>query len=118
MIDAAGAIYVLGGQGNTGYFMDVWATDGGTVTGLSRGVVGGTQGGTKWGTPGCAMGYSRGTLGVALAELWAHSSGVLRGVRARAPAVVCSLGDERRAYISAHTQAFAHKHLRRPARPQ
>jgi hypothetical protein len=62
------------------------------------------------------LGVLQGTLGVAMAELWAHSSGVLRGVRARAPAVVCFLGDKRRAYISANTQAFAHNALA-PARP-
>ena len=35
VVDAAGAIYVLGGESNTGYFQDVWAsTDGGARAGL------------------------------------------------------------------------------------
>jgi hypothetical protein len=43
VVDAAGAIYVIGGSGGTlGYFPDVWAsTDGGARAGLGRGVVGG-----------------------------------------------------------------------------
>ena len=47
MVDAAGAIYVIGGTtGGTSYFNDVWAsTDGGARAGLGRG------------------GYSRGYLG-------------------------------------------------------
>jgi hypothetical protein len=50
VIDAAGAIYVIGGSGNN--YQDVWAsTDGGARPDLRRGVVGGTywvgtQGGT------------------------------------------------------------------------
>ena len=35
MIDAAGAIYVIGGTGGTTYYRDVWvSTDGGARTGL------------------------------------------------------------------------------------
>jgi hypothetical protein len=49
VVDAAGAIYVLGGIILNGsystYFNDVWAsTDGGARTGLAPGVVGGTGG--------------------------------------------------------------------------
>ena len=46
MVDAAGAIYVIGGYGTT-HFNDVWAsTDGGARAGLGRG---GTLGGyTGW----------------------------------------------------------------------
>jgi hypothetical protein len=42
VIDAAGAIYVIGGRGYpTGYYNDVYAsTDGGARAGLGRGVVG------------------------------------------------------------------------------
>jgi hypothetical protein len=62
VIDAAGAIYVIGGDGdNTGYFNDVWAsTDGGAPPDSVRGVVGGVlEGGTRGGTHG----YSIGTWG-------------------------------------------------------
>ncbi len=40
MVDAAGAIYVIGGtSGGFTYYNDVWAsTDGGTRAGLGRGV--------------------------------------------------------------------------------
>ncbi len=47
VVDAAGAIYVIGGYGTTGYnFNDVWvSTDGGARAGLGRGeVVGGYTG--------------------------------------------------------------------------
>ncbi len=60
MVDAAGAIYVIGGRdGITGtYFQDVWAsTDGGTL-------------------PNSAGGYSRGKIGVLRGY-----SGVLRGTK-------------------------------------
>ncbi len=68
VIDAAGAIYVIGGfDGGTTYYKDVWlSTDGGadrTREGGTRRVHAGTRGvlcGTG-GTPWC----SRGTLGVA-----------------------------------------------------
>jgi hypothetical protein len=56
VIDAAGAIYVLGGQGSTDYH-DVWAsTDGGARAGLGAG---GGQGVLEWGT---RVGYSTGVL--------------------------------------------------------
>jgi hypothetical protein len=49
VVDAAGAIYVIGGGGNT-LFADVWAsTDGGARAGL--------------GPRGYSMGYYRGYLG-------------------------------------------------------
>ncbi len=39
MVDAAGAIYVIGGYGGT-FFADVWvSTDGGARAGLRRGVL-------------------------------------------------------------------------------
>ncbi len=47
VIDAAGAIYVIGGASNddTTVFQDVWvSTDGGARPGSVGGVVGGTQG--------------------------------------------------------------------------
>ncbi len=45
MIDAAGAIYVIGGLGSTGFYNDVWAsTDGGARPDSRRG----TRGGTGW----------------------------------------------------------------------
>ncbi len=38
VIDAAGAIYVIGGRGGNTYFADVWAsTDGGARAGLGPG---------------------------------------------------------------------------------
>ncbi len=56
VIDAAGAIYVIGGTGST-TFQDVWAsTDGGARAGLGRG---GWSGGTRGGT----LGVLRGTRG-------------------------------------------------------
>jgi hypothetical protein len=40
VVDAAGAIYVIGGGGITTYYNDVWAsTDGGARAGLRRGVL-------------------------------------------------------------------------------
>ncbi len=45
MIDAAGAIYVIGGEGGVGdiYFNDVWVTtNGGARPDCVKGVVGGT----------------------------------------------------------------------------
>ncbi len=61
MIDAAGAIYVIGGlsYANT-YFQDVWvSTDGGARPDSVEGVLVGYSGGTTRG--GC---YSRGSLGI------------------------------------------------------
>ncbi len=57
MVDAAGAIYVLGGTGDSGTdtdFQDVWAsTDGGARAGLGPGgVVGGVLEGVPRGTEG------------------------------------------------------------------
>ncbi len=58
VVDAAGAIYVIGGDGNTN-FNDVWAsTDGGARAGLGRGV--------HWvGTTGVLRGYYRVLKGTA-----------------------------------------------------
>jgi hypothetical protein len=69
VIGAAGAIYVIGGQGSGGtLFQDVWAsTDGGARAGLRRG--GGRGGycrgtsGVLQGTKGTTWGYCRGTHG-------------------------------------------------------
>ncbi len=51
VVDAAGAIYVIGGVGRTGHLQDVWAsTDGGALpdsVGGGRGVLGGYSGDTK-----------------------------------------------------------------------
>ena len=65
VVDAAGAIYVIGGYGGTlTYYKDVWvSTDGGARAGLSRR---GTRGGTGWvlrDTTGVLEGCSRGTMG-------------------------------------------------------
>ncbi len=66
VIDAAGAIYVIGGGTSNN---DVWAsTDGGARTGLGQGGwLGGTLGGyyrgTQGGTTGALPGYSRDTTG-------------------------------------------------------
>ncbi len=57
MVDAAGAVYVIGGTGD-GYGLDVWvSTDGGARAGRGRG---GGQWGTQGGTTGVLAGYSRG----------------------------------------------------------
>jgi hypothetical protein len=52
VVDAAGAIYVIGGQGSgtETYYNDVWvSTDGGARAGLRRGGSGGTTGGSTRG---------------------------------------------------------------------
>ncbi len=61
MIDAAGAIYVIGGRGGgTTFYKDVWvSTDGGAQPDSDGGVVGGTLGGYYGGTHG----YQGGTQG-------------------------------------------------------
>ncbi len=63
MVDAAGAIYVIGGDGGnsngtfTG-FQDVWAsTDGGARAGRGRGWSGGYSVGTHESTTGMLQGY-------------------------------------------------------------
>ena len=59
MVDAAGAIYVIGGTGDGGPdFADVWAsTDGGARAGLGRGGDRGVlEGVLKWGTTGVIRG--------------------------------------------------------------
>jgi hypothetical protein len=81
VIDAAGAIYVIGGRDNRGtYYNNVWqSTDGGARAGLrhgggSGGTRGGTGGGVIWEILGVLRGaqwyfrdtqeYSRGKAGV------------------------------------------------------
>ncbi len=67
MVDAAGAIYVLGGGGVAGVYNDVWAsTDGGARAGLSRGGgYAGKLGGYYMGTRGYSGGTKvRGTWGI------------------------------------------------------
>ncbi len=65
MIDAAGAIYVIGGQGAgvSTFYADVWvSTDGGAVRGRTR-----SKGGGRRVLDGYLQGYSRvlrGTKGV------------------------------------------------------
>ncbi len=71
MIDAAGAIYVIGGVSYSSiynytfaYYQDVWvSTDGGAQAGLGRGWSAGTLGGYYRGTAGVLEGCSRGTMG-------------------------------------------------------
>ncbi len=64
MVDAAGAIYVIGGDYDGKYHADVWvSTDGGadrTRAGFGRGVLEGYPTGTNWGT----RGYLGGTRGI------------------------------------------------------
>jgi hypothetical protein len=65
VIDAAGAIYVIGGRGSTTFLNDVWkSTDGGARAGLAPEVVG-DGGGTAWvlGVLG-GLGRTTGTRGV------------------------------------------------------
>ncbi len=54
MIDAAGAIYVIGGYGSSTHFRDVWASTDGGADGTHAGVLGGTKKGP---------GVLRGTIG-------------------------------------------------------
>jgi hypothetical protein len=65
VIDAAGAIYVIGGYDgrdypNKEFFQDVWATTDGGATPDS--VQGGTSGGTRGGTWGVTRGDTPGVL--------------------------------------------------------
>ncbi len=90
VVDAAGAIYVLGGYDSTDY-QDVWAsTDGGPrPDSVGGGVVGGTLGGYSGATSGVPQrvlpgvtegvlrGYYRGALGVLSST--EEYLGVLRG---------------------------------------
>jgi hypothetical protein len=59
VIDAAGAIYIIGGFDDGTDFQDVWAsTDGGArPDSVQGGLAGGTRGGTQGGTPGVLRGY-------------------------------------------------------------
>jgi hypothetical protein len=67
VVDAAGAIYVIGGRDGTNWYKDVWvSTDGGARAGLGRGAVGGYTGWELRGT----QGYQGETLG---------TKGALRG---------------------------------------
>ncbi len=58
MIDAAGAIYVLGGRNDTTYFNDVLVSTDGGVDRARAGC-----GGGYWGYSEVLAGYSWGTLG-------------------------------------------------------
>ncbi len=98
MIDAAGAIYVIGGLGGGGTaydteYQDVWAsTDGGagrTQSGWSKGCVGVLGKYSEWGTRGVYLHttwaihvYSRGSRGVLerYKGVLGGTVGVLRGV--------------------------------------
>ncbi len=78
MIDAAGAIYVIGGANGGTYLYDVWASiDGGARPDSVGGLVGGTKR-VLWGTTGVLhesrQGVFRGTVGL----LWG-TVGVLQG---------------------------------------
>ncbi len=65
MVDAAGAIYVIGGGNGNTDFQDVWAsTDGGADRTRSRGWSGGTRGGYPRGAKGVLEGVIRCTKGV------------------------------------------------------
>ncbi len=83
MVDAAGAIYVIGGgTGTYTNFQDVWAsTDGGARPDSVHGWwSGGTRGGTRGGNPGVLRGYYvvlRGSIGV-LRSTRGGTTGVLR----------------------------------------
>jgi hypothetical protein len=62
VVDAAGAIYVIGGQGYT-HYQDVWASiDGGARPGSAKGWSGGTRRYSR-GTRRVLRGYSRGYYG-------------------------------------------------------
>jgi hypothetical protein len=65
VVDAAGAIYVIGGQGNAGtQFQDVYASiDGGAQPDSVHGGVRRVLGGYSTGTRGGTNEYSRGTKG-------------------------------------------------------
>ncbi len=53
MVDAAGAIYVIGGYSNGTYLQDVWVSpDGGARPDSFGGLSAGTRGGTRVGTQG------------------------------------------------------------------
>ncbi len=66
VVDAAGAIYVLGGtNGGTAYFNDVWAsTDGGARAGHMCAQISGYSSGTRGMRRGTVAGTVAGTLGV------------------------------------------------------
>ncbi len=68
MVDAAGAIYVIGGTNGTTYFNDVWVSTDGGARPDSRWVVGGYWGYSRVlagysGVPRGFVEYSRGGLG-------------------------------------------------------
>ncbi len=70
VIDAAGAIYVIGGRGSSDDFNDVWrSTDGGVrpdsrrCSGGAQGILGGTKGVLSVST-GVLQGYLQGTVRV------------------------------------------------------
>jgi hypothetical protein len=70
VVDAAGAIYVIGGYGDgSSSLQDVWvSTDGGARPGLGRGGGGGV-GGTSGYYRGVLSGYHRSTQGYYMAVL-------------------------------------------------
>jgi hypothetical protein len=81
VVDAAGAIYVIGGgkDDDTTRYKDVWAsTDGGARTGLGRG---GGRGGVLGGYSG---GYDKGTTG-----LMQEYTGVFQSVIQGTPRLLC-----------------------------
>jgi hypothetical protein len=81
VVDAAGAIYIIGGSTDVPCFQDVWAsTDGGARAGLSLGMVGEGTKGVLRGSIGVlrsTRGVLRGTEGVL--EGNAGTGGVLEG---------------------------------------
>jgi hypothetical protein len=66
VIDAAGAIYVIGGHGSSTYYNDVWiSTDGGadrTRAGVLEGYSGLVPGVVQWCSRALARVVTRGTL--------------------------------------------------------
>ncbi len=74
VVDAAGAIYIIGGQGNCqAFYQDVWAsTDGGARPDSRRG----WSGGTGW-APRGTWGYYEGTTRV----LRGYYTGYYRGIK-------------------------------------
>ncbi len=84
MVDAAGAIYVIGGNGGGGIsFQDVWAsTDGGVRPDYVQGVVGEYRVGTRGWSVGYSRGSSTGVLGCACVRVRVRAMSVCICARA------------------------------------
>jgi hypothetical protein len=117
VVDAAGAIYVIGGQGGTGYFQDVWkSTDGGAE--LARGCSGGTGWVLKgyWGLLGGILeGYSGSTRN---SYTWAHALPRTRTHAKKVRPAACRQGRSRSHIRTCiHIQLFFGKHIYRLRTP-